>query len=113
MKTNSKKRYPLRIRFALGALTLIAGLMGGAIALFQWIERAGTYHLYGEYTRYVLGFGSFVAMIFGATLINDSWILWRLSNREHELLKYVTHQKQMADFDQQGGSQINRDEKSP
>lgn len=81
----SQKIRHLKIRFLLGFSTLIAGLMGGTIALFQWVERTKVYYLFGEYTRYVLGFGSFAAMIFGAMLVNDTWVLWKVSNGKWRL----------------------------
>jgi len=74
----SRKISHLKIKFLLGFSTLIAGLLGGTVALFGWAERTNVYYVFGEYTRYVLGFGSFAAMIFGAMLINDTWIALRL-----------------------------------
>ena len=65
----------LEVKFALGSITLIVGFLGATIALFQWVERTGAQYLFGEYSRYVLGFGGFAAMIFGAMLINDVWVL--------------------------------------
>lgn len=65
----------LEVKFALGSITLIVGFIGASIALFQWVERTGVQHLFGDYSRYILGFGGFAAMIFGATLINDVWVL--------------------------------------
>lgn len=98
METNLEPQH-LRIRFALGTITLIAGLIGGVIALFQWTERIGVYYLFGDYTRYVLGFGSFAAMIFGAILINDSWVHWRISKGlEYRLLNQAAHQTRILDF---------------
>jgi hypothetical protein len=76
----SRKNSHLKIRFLLGFSTLIVGLLGGSIALFEWTERTNVYYLFGEYTRYVLGFGSFAAMIFGTMLINDTWIALRAYN---------------------------------
>jgi len=75
----SQKIRHLKTRFLLGFSALIVGLVGGTIALFQWVERTNVYYLFGEYTRYVLGFGSFAAMIFGAMLINDTWGVWKVS----------------------------------
>ena len=67
----------IKVRFILGFTTLIVGLIGGTIALFQWVEKTNIRYLFGDYARYVLGFGSFAAMIFGAMLVNDTWIRWR------------------------------------
>lgn len=84
-----KVRY-LKTRFGLGLGTLIVGLLGGTIALFGWVERANAYYLFGEYTRYVLGFGSFAAMIFGAMLTNDTYVLWKVSTGK---LRFPVHRK--------------------
>ena len=65
----------VKMKFALGLITLIVGFIGASIALFQWVERTGVHYLFGDYARYVLGFGGFAAMIFGAMLINDAWVL--------------------------------------
>lgn len=88
----------LRIRFALAIITITAGLMGGTIALFQWIERGDLYYLLGGYARYVLGFGSFAAMIFGSLLLNDSWVAWKISNGKHKSLMHFARQAQIIDF---------------
>ena len=66
---------PLKVKFFLGSTTLVVGFIGATIALFQWVERTGVQHLFGDYSRYVLGFGGFAAMIFGAMVINDAWVL--------------------------------------
>jgi len=65
----------LKVKIALGSITLIVGFIGATIALFQWVERTGVQYLLGDYSRYVLGFGGFVAMIFGAMLLNDAYVL--------------------------------------
>lgn len=75
----------LKVKFALGSITLVVGLIGASIALFQWVERTGIQHLFGDYSRYVLGFGGFAAMIFGAMLINDAWVLKEVSKGKYEL----------------------------
>ncbi len=67
----------LRIRLVLGLVSLIVGLSGANLALFNWVERAGLCYLLGEYARYVCAYGGFGAMIFGAMLVNDSLPLKR------------------------------------
>ena len=65
----------LKIRFAFGLVSLVIGLLGANLALFNWVVKEGVYSLLGEYARYVCAYGGFGAMIFGATLINDYLIL--------------------------------------
>lgn len=78
------------MKFALGSITLIVGFIGASIALFQWVERTGVQHLFGEYSRYILGFGGFAAMIFGAMLINDVWVLSNVMKGKYGLLTNYT-----------------------
>ena len=81
----------LEVKFALGSITLIVGFIGASIALFQWIERTGAQYLFGDYSRYVLGFGGFAAMIFGAMLINDVWVLSNVMKGKYGLpINYTT-----------------------
>jgi len=80
----------LEVKFILGFITVIVGFMGASIALFRWVERTGVQHLFGEYSRYVLGFGGFAAMIFGAILINDAWVLRDVSKGKYKLPKSYT-----------------------
>ncbi|MEM3726681.1 MAG: hypothetical protein QXK98_07480 [Candidatus Bathyarchaeia archaeon] len=61
----------MKIRFILGLVSLIVGLLADNMALFQWVERAGLYYLLGEYARYVCAYGGFLALICGAMLLND------------------------------------------
>ncbi len=65
----------LKTKFILGSVSVFVGFVGATIALFQWAERTGVQYLFGNYSRYVLGFGGFAAMIFGAFLVNDAWVL--------------------------------------
>jgi len=73
---------PPRARFVFGLFMLLIGLWAANLALFNWIERAGSYYLLGEYARYVCAYGGFAAMIFGAMLINDFLVSARLMNRK-------------------------------
>ncbi|MBE0512584.1 hypothetical protein IBX38_06005 [Candidatus Bathyarchaeota archaeon] len=82
----------LEFKFALGSITLIVGFIGASIALFQWVERTGVQYLFGDYSRYILGFGGFAAMIFGAMLINDAWVLRNVAKGKYGLLlNYTPH----------------------
>ena len=76
----------LKVKFALGVLSLVVGFIGASIALFQWVERTGIQYLLGNYARYVLGFGGFAAMIFGAMLANDAWVLGNVMKGKYWLL---------------------------
>ncbi len=87
----------LKVKFALGSITLIVGFIGASIALFQWVERTGVHHLFGDYARYVLGFGGFAAMIFGAMLINEAWVLSNVMRGNYGLLtNYQTTRPSVA-----------------
>jgi hypothetical protein len=74
LKMKRKLQY-LKVKFTLGSISVFVGFVGATIALFQWVEKTGVQYLFGNYSRYVLGFGGFSAMIFGAFLVNDAWIL--------------------------------------
>lgn len=109
----SQKIRHLKIWFLLGFSTLIVGLVGGTIALFQWVERTNVYYLFGEYTRYVLGFGSFAAMIFGAMLINDTWGVWKVSIGKLRLpIHSSARQSPITSSIKPGTMSEERDEKS-
>jgi len=75
----------LKLKFILGSITLFVGLIAANIALFHWVESTGVQYLFGDCSRYVLGLGGFAAMIFGAMLINDAWVLRSLLNGKYEL----------------------------
>lgn len=75
----------LKVKFFLGFVSLVIGFIGATIALFQWVERTGVQYFFGEYSRYVLGFGGFAAMIFGALLVNDAWVLRDVLRGKYEL----------------------------
>jgi len=94
----SQKIRHLKIRFLLGFSALIVGLVGSTIALFQWVERTNVYYLFGEYTRYVLGFSSFAAMIFGAMLINDMWIIWKANGKWRLPIHLSVRQSRITSF---------------
>jgi len=90
----------LKVKFALGSITLVVGIIGASIALFQWVERTGIQHLFGDYSRYVLGFGGFAAMIFGAMLINDAWVLSDVMKGKYGLLTNYTTTKPGSPYEE-------------
>jgi len=75
----------LKLKFSLGIVSVVGGLIGSTIALFEWVERTGVQYFFGEYCRYVLGFGGFAAMIFGALLVNDAWVLRDVSRGKYDM----------------------------
>lgn len=73
----------LKVKLVLGCVSLTMGFLAANLALFNWVERAGLYYLFGVYARYVCAYGGFGAMIFGAMLINDFLIFRNLLKRKH------------------------------
>jgi hypothetical protein len=65
----------VKVKLALGSVSLVTGLLAANLALLNWIERTGFYYLLGDYARYVCAYRGFAAMIFGTMLINDFLIL--------------------------------------
>jgi hypothetical protein len=65
----------LKFRLLLGTVSLIIGLLAANFALFGWHNPDGFFYLLGEYARYVCAYGGFAAIIFGAMLINDFFVL--------------------------------------
>jgi hypothetical protein len=65
----------VRVRLALGCVSLVIGLIAANFGLFNWVERTDLFYLLGNYARYVCAYGGFGAMIFGAMLINDFFVL--------------------------------------
>jgi hypothetical protein len=74
----------LKVKLALGCISLVAGLLAANLALFQWIEPTGLFYLLGDYARYACAYGGFAAMILGAMLINDFLVLKTLTAVEHK-----------------------------
>lgn len=100
----------LEVKFALGLVTLIVGFIGASIALFQWVERTGIQYLFGDYSRYVLGFGGFTAMIFGSMLINDVWVLRNVMKGKYRLMTNYTATGTSSIYEDIGKSGVLRDE---
>jgi hypothetical protein len=73
-----RQNLQLKIKFALGLVTLLTGLWAANMALFNWVERQ---YLLGKYARYICAYGGFAAIIFGAMLIND-FLLLKNSKRQ-------------------------------
>jgi hypothetical protein len=69
----------LKVKLALGCISLTAGLLAANLALFQWNEPAGRYYLLGDYARYACAYGGFAAMILGAMLVNDFFVFRNLT----------------------------------
>jgi hypothetical protein len=65
----------LRFRLILGAVSLIIGLLAVNLTLLGWGNPEVVSYLLGGYSRYVCGIGGFSAIIFGAMLIRDFFVL--------------------------------------
>ncbi len=79
-----KQRTPyLKIRFALGLVTLVVGFIATNFVLFHWVEHTVIYDPLGDYARYVCAYGGFAAMIFGAMAVNDFLVLRKVSQGKH------------------------------
>lgn len=65
----------LKVRLLLGTVSLLTGLLAASLALFGWQNPNGFFYLLGEYARYACAYGGFAAIIFGAMLINDFFVL--------------------------------------
>jgi hypothetical protein len=78
-----EKTKNLKVKLALGCISLVAGLWAANLALFQWMEPTGLYYLLGDYARYACAYGGFAAMILGAMLVNDFLVLRDLTTVKH------------------------------
>ncbi|MDH5779482.1 MAG: DUF2341 domain-containing protein [Candidatus Bathyarchaeota archaeon] len=79
-----KQRTPyLKIRFALGLVTLVVGFVATNFVLFHWVEQTVIYDPLGDYARYVCAYGGFAAMIFGAMAVNDFLVFRKVSKGKH------------------------------
>lgn len=84
-----RKNEYLKIRFAIGLVSLVVGFSTANLVLFHWVEQAGPNYLIGSYARYVCAYGSFGGMIFGALLIND-FLVYRKASRRRKASKGIT-----------------------
>ena len=73
----------LKLRFALGLVTLVVGFIATNFVLFHWVEHTVIYDPLADYARYVCAYGGFAAMIFGAMVVNDFLVLRKVSKDEH------------------------------
>lgn len=92
----------LKVRFVLGLVTLLIGILAANLALFHLVERTGLY-----YARYVCAFGGFAAMIFGAMLINDFLVLRKVLKGE-----YVEYMPQCAAAQEKKKKVVDRGRKN-
>ena len=70
----------LKVRLALGCISLVVGLLAANLALFGWNQQTGFFYLLGEGAHYACAYGGFAAIILGSMLINDFYVL-----RSHDL----------------------------
>ena len=75
----------LKIRFVLGLLSLVIGLLAANLAFFGWINQEGFLYFLGDSARYVCAFGGFAAIIFGSMLINDFLITQKKDLRKNAI----------------------------
>ncbi len=75
----------IKMKFIIGSITLVVGLVASSIALFQWLGWMGVQHLIGTYAYYFLGLGGLVATIFGMVLTRDAWAFRNVSKAKHKL----------------------------
>jgi hypothetical protein len=59
---------------------LVIGLLAANFALFDWRNPDGFLYFLGEYARYACAYGGSAAIIFGAMLINEFFVLGNLIN---------------------------------
>ena len=65
----------LKFRLILGTVSLIIGLWAVNLTLFGWGKPDGFSYLLGEYARYVCSIAGFSAILFGAMLTKDFFVL--------------------------------------
>jgi hypothetical protein len=80
----------LKARLLLGTVSLGAGLLAANLALFGWQNPNGFFYLLGEYARYACAYGGFAAMILGAMLINDFFVLRTSITSKHKNSRNAT-----------------------
>jgi len=85
MRTRSRHKVAhLTVKFFLGLGTLVIGLICAGAVMFQMTGWGDAQYLFGPLNRYVLGVGSFVAIIAGAMLLNDAWVLRGVMKGKYE-----------------------------
>jgi len=78
----------LTVKFVLGLATLTVGLICAGVVMFQATGSVDVQSSLGALNRYVLGLSSFIAIVFGAMLCNDAWVLRGVLKGKHEVLTY-------------------------
>jgi hypothetical protein len=93
-KIEMQQRTPyLKIRFTLGLVTLIIGLIATNFVLFHWVEQTVIYDPLGDYARYLCAYGGFAAMIFGAMVVNDFLVFRKVSKGKHAKDNETVHRR--------------------
>jgi hypothetical protein len=77
----------LKVRLLLGCVSLGIGLLAANLALFGWQNPEGFFYLLGEYAHYACAYGGFAAIIFGAMLVNDFFVLRKFVLRKLTAIK--------------------------
>ena len=75
----------LKVRLALGCITLVVGLLAANLALFGWHQHGDLFYLLGEGAHYACAYGGFASIIFGSMLINDFLILRSLDLKDEAI----------------------------
>ena len=75
----------LKLRLALGCITLVAGLLAANLALFGWSQPEGVFYLLGEGANYACAYGGFAAIILGSMLINDFLVMRSLDLKKEAI----------------------------
>jgi len=89
MKTKPRHKVRhLTVKLILGLATLIAGLICAVHVMFQRTESVNALYTFGALNRYVLGLSSIIAIIAGAMLLNDAWVLREVQKGRYELPTY-------------------------
>lgn len=77
----------LKVRLALGCVSLVVGLFAANFAFFGWQQPEGFFYLLGEGAHYACAYGGFASIILGSMLINDFYVL-RSRDLKEEALWY-------------------------
>jgi len=89
MKTKPRHKVRhLAVKFVLGLATLVVGLICAVYVMFQRTESVGIQYTFGGLNRYVLGLSSIIAIVAGAMLLNDAWVLREILKGRYELPTY-------------------------
>ena len=75
----------LKVRLALGCVSLAVGLFAANLALFGWVQQGDFFYILGEGAHYACAYGGFASIILGSMLINDFLILRKLDLKEEAI----------------------------